>query len=77
MTGLGATVPGASKVLTLSTAAAVSVSPAAVVDRRPARRTEIVDRLGRIDVGQASQSVPAASFAAMASTRGSVTSPCV
>jgi hypothetical protein len=77
VTGLGVTVFGASKVFTLSMAGPVSVSPAAVLAVRPDTCAEMVAGRFGSTLASASQSVPAASFAAIASTRGSVMSPCV
>ena len=68
---------GASKVFTLSTLGAVRVSPAADRGVTPARvASTVTGRLGSRFV-TASQSFPAASLAAIASTRGRVTSPWV
>ena len=76
-TGFGTTVCGASKVLTLSTFGAVKVSPETDVAVTPDRLASIyAGRLGSTFVN-ASHSLPAASRAAMASTRGKVMSPCV
>src|SRR5437762_13254324 len=74
---LGATVVGASNVLTLSTRGPVRVRPAADRGVRPAQLAVIVaGRLGSTLV-TAIQTVPAESLAAIASTRGRVTTPWV
>src|SRR5215213_9819631 len=74
-TGFGATVFGASKVFTLSTFGAVNVSPAADLALTPAKLAPTsTGRLGSTFVN-ANHSLPAASRAAMASTRGRVIWP--
>ena len=75
-TGRGATVAGASNVLTLSIAAAVSISPDAEPTLTPTRLVATsAARVGSRFVSE-SQIVPDASLAAMTSTRGSVIVPC-
>src|SRR3954447_23366706 len=75
--GFGLTVLGASKVLTLSTLGATSVSPAADLAVMPVRLKSILTgRLGSTFV-ISNHNLPDLSFAAMASTRERVILPCV
>src|SRR4029079_15294629 len=70
--GFGVTVFGASKVFTLSTVGAVSVSPCTVLALRPGMFTSISTNSFGSTFVTSSQSLPVASLAAMATTRGSV-----
>src|SRR5262249_55220900 len=73
--GLGATVLGVSKVFTLSTLGAVRVSPEADLARTPGMLSSMSAGWLGSTLVSSSQSLPDVSFAAMASTRGSLTSP--
>ena len=77
VTGFGVTVSGASNVLTLSMAGAVSVSPDAAVAVVPTRRVATSAGCVGWRFVNESHSVPAESRAAIASTRGSFSVPCV
>src|SRR6516162_9313037 len=76
-TGLGTTSFGASNVFTLSTLAAVNVSPEADLGTAPLKLASTSTARFGSTLVTAIHSFPSASFAAMASTRGSVTSPWV
>src|SRR4029077_17075915 len=72
---LGVTVFGASNVFTLSTLGAVNVSPVAELTLIPEIVASISIALFGSTLVSSSQSFPDESFAAIASTRGSVMSP--